>query len=276
MEWRDNLYQHEETPPKKIWDALANEIKDEPHRLRQDLYLFEAAPPVNTWGSISSALSPTPRKEAQKAPQPVPLYRKMLPYAASVAAACVIAIISIRMSDDTPGKVAAGISALRGSRTSEKNMGTALADSNKTKILSGAHDRDAAIPSEPKQPSPINKSSARPSVVNEFLPTDMALTRKDATASYTLRKPKKLFARVRFHDRNYIRVRDVNGNWSKVNYKLEDMVESLQQKDVPDAARYWESKLSDWQERMGRSTYVPAPGHFFDIIEMASALQKDQ
>lgn len=276
MEWRDNLYQHEETPPKNIWDALANEIKEEPHRLRQNLYLFEATPPAHSWESISSALSPIPRKEAQKALQPVPLYRKMLPYAASVAAACVIAIISIKMTNDKPGKVAAGISALRGSRASEKNMGTARTDSNPAKRFSGAQDQEETFQSETKRSSPQNESSARPSVVNEFPPTDIAVTHQDIATSYTRRKPKKFFARVRFHDRNYIRVCDVNGNWSKVNYKLEDMVESLQQKDVPDATKYWETKLSDWQERMGRSTYVPSPGHFFDIIEMASSLQKDQ
>jgi hypothetical protein len=276
MEWRDNLYQHEETPPKKVWDALAKELQEEPHRLRHELLRFEAVPTAHCWESISAALSPIPRTEEQKVPQIVPLYRKILPYAASVAAACTIIAISIWIMDHEPGKMAAGISSLSGSRASGKNLGTVQTDSNQTPGSVGSHDQHASIPAETKPSTTKNESTARSTVVTQTLPSAMTVSRQEITPSYARRKTKKFFTRVRFQDRNYIQVCDANGNWSRINYKLEEMVGSLQQKDAPDATRYWESKLSDWQQRMGRSTYMPAPGHFFDIIDMASALQEEQ
>lgn len=276
MEWRDNLYQHEETPPKKVWDALAKELQHEPNRLRDELLQFEAAPPVHSWESISAALSPISRTKEQKAPQTLPLYRKLLPYAASVAAACVIMAISIWIMDQGSGKMAAGISSLQGSRTPEKNIATNQTGSNTTARSADAVDQHAATPPETAPSAPKNESSAQTAVVSQSLPTEKTVSLQDIAPSHTRKKPKKFFTHVKFHDRNYIRVCDVNGNWSRINYKLEEMVESLQQKDVPDARRYWESKLSDWQQKMGNSAYMPAPGHFFDIIDMASALQKQQ
>lgn len=273
MEWRDNLYQHEETPPKKVWDALAKELQQEPNRLRHELLQFEATPPIHSWESISAALSPIPRTVEQKAPKTLPFYRKLLPYAASVAAACIITAISIWMMDHESGKMAAGISSLQGSRAPEKNIATNQTGSNTTARTADDHEKHAAIPVETRPSTPKNKSSAQ-TAVSQPLPTEKTVSLQDIAPSHTRRKSKKFFTHVKFHDRNYIRVCDVNGNWSRINYKLEGMVESLQQKDTPDATKYWESKLSDWQQRMGSSTYMPAPGHFFDIIDMASALQK--
>lgn len=78
-------------------------------------------------------------------------------------------------------------------------------------------------------------------------------------------------------DANYIEVCDSSRLvCNRINYKLEGMAECLHAKGSLAGSGPCNRELQEWVDRMEHSNYVPAPGHFFDIVELAASLQGDR
>lgn len=61
----------------------------------------------------------------------------------------------------------------------------------------------------------------------------------------------------------------------RINYKLEYMAPCLQAQGTATFSSACRREWQAWLEQMERSEYVPAPGHFFDIVELAASLSSN-
>ncbi|NDC77043.1 MAG: hypothetical protein EBZ67_04105, partial [Chitinophagia bacterium] len=63
---------------------------------------------------------------------------------------------------------------------------------------------------------------------------------------------------------------------NRINYKLEVMAKCLHTRGDKAGTDPCNRELQEWVDRMEHSAYVPAPGHFFDIVELAASLNGDR
>jgi hypothetical protein len=78
-------------------------------------------------------------------------------------------------------------------------------------------------------------------------------------------------------DANYLQVCDSSRVvCNRINYKLEGMAQYIHAKGAMAVSDPCNRELQEWVDRMEHSAYVPAPGHFFDIVELAASLIGDR
>ena len=56
MQWRSELYDHEESPPPDAWVAIQEALAEDAPQLRQQLLAHEAEPPPEAWAQIAASL----------------------------------------------------------------------------------------------------------------------------------------------------------------------------------------------------------------------------
>ena len=78
-------------------------------------------------------------------------------------------------------------------------------------------------------------------------------------------------------DANYIEVCDSSRLvCNRINYKLEVMAKCLHARGDMSGSDPCNREFQEWVDRMEHSAFVPAPGHFFDIVELAASLNGDR
>jgi|GEM_PF-651603 len=193
-------------------------------------------PPPETVWPTLSARLQPPRRGRH------PVVRLLQTYAMPAAAACLALFAAIRYAPQWPQQRLPGLTA-------------------------------AVIPPPPRPP--VEQQPATPTAT----PPGPGQPTADLAAAPTTGKRRNTPADprpTRRQDPNYIQVCDAKAdNCRRLNYKLEDMARCLGH-PMPAPADPCGQALRQWTERMGRSTYVPAPGHFLDIVEMVEALQSDR
>jgi hypothetical protein len=85
---------------------------------------------------------------------------------------------------------------------------------------------------------------------------------------------------VSYTDGNYIHVLDGSGAYKNVSYKFYDMVQVMYANDSESATakgkQYWQNTITAWNEKIVKSSFVPAAGNFFDLAEMISMLEENK
>lgn len=85
---------------------------------------------------------------------------------------------------------------------------------------------------------------------------------------------------VSYTDGNYIHVLDNSGAYKNVSYKFYDMVQVMYANDsksaTPQGKEYWQNTITAWNEKIVKSSFVPAAGNFFDLAEMLSMLEENK
>jgi len=193
-------------------------------------------PPPDTVWPAVSARLQQPRSGRH------PVVRILLAYGMPAAAACLAVIAAIRYAPQWPGQRLPGLTAAVG-RPSPQPPGQR----------------------QPAAPTVAPPGPGLPKAALAAAPMPGKGGRPPAEPRPTPRQ-----------DPNYIQVCDARAdNCRRLNYKLEDMARCLAH-PAPAPADPCGQALREWTERMEHSAYVPAPGHFFDIVEMVEALQADR
>lgn len=237
MEWQKRLYEYEQAPEPDQWPALSEHLHPGAGRLAGRLSDMEAAPPEDVWPAIAQAIAPPAR-------QATGLLRRIRGYAVPAAAAC-LAFLALRISlhtsaDDTRPTVATAIV--------------------RAPLLKEA-------PAVPPSPPAVQHSSAAAGSTNTNGPKK---NRPPVSASAGRHLPDP-------RDANYLEVCDPRGLvCNRINYKLEGMAECLHARTAVAASEPCNRELKEWVDRMEHSSYVPAPGHFFDIVELAASLREER
>ena len=263
--------------------AIQETLAEDAPQLRQQLLAHEAGPPPEAWARIAASLkedaSPATAAPVRR------ISRYAFRYAASIAAGlALLSVLAYLFTNDTRRS---GIGNLSTGITRHKAVNAPVEKATRQGDVT-LTDTPQAEPMEASTPQAEQVAPPAPALRKDIqTPTNLAV-RNDKPAGVTQAdrqknpggKPGK-FSRISYRDRNYILVSDGSGGWNRVNYKLARMVESLQdegrvEREPGEEADSWSSRLASWQERMERSTFIPSPGNFFDIAEMAAMLTDQQ
>lgn len=236
MEWQKRLYEHEQDPPADLWPHLSERLHNGRGRLAGRFADLEAAPPEDAWSAISKTVAINDTKGNG-------ILRRLVGWTVPAAAAC-LAYLAIRFfAPVSPsGPVPSAAAAL--SRVGKSKKPQEPSDPGQ-KVT-----RNLVVP-------PVRESVEEPTPAVKV--TAMA---RPAAGS---------------RDANYIEVCDSSRLvCNRINYKLEGMAECLHAKGSLAGSGPCNRELQEWVDRMEHSNYVPAPGHFFDIVELAASLQGDR
>lgn len=127
----------------------------------------------------------------------------------------------------------------------------------------------APIPGRTQRPSDPDRHAVR----NDVAPK----VRQDLQASIGTAIQAKARSTVAPRGANYIEVCDsARIVCNRLNYKLEPMARYIHARGSTAVSDPCNREFQEWVDRMEHSTFVPAPGHFFDIVELAASLQGDR
>jgi hypothetical protein len=236
MEWQKRLYDHEQAPPPDLWPALSDRLQKGPGTLAGRFADLEAAPPDDAWPAISQSIRDMDRKGNG-------ILRRLAGWAVPAAAAG-LAFLSVRiLSPASPTVGTPAATALSRVSVPQKSQAPSPSDTDR-KV------GRAASVTQVRQGLP---ASGGPSIPAKTRPIDVS------------------------RDRNYMEVCDSSRIvCNRINYKLESMARYIHAKGTMEGADPCNREFREWVDRMEHSAYIPAPGHFFDIVELAASLHGDR
>lgn len=256
MSWHKHLNELEEEVPKGAWDVIRNALALKQSNLQEKLQALESEPPPEAWISIRSALSNPKEIASESVPR---MYRLIRRHAVSAAIAA---------------SLAAAVWVYQYDPTTNQQAYTSISASIRPNVAR------TTIPRPPKANAP---DAARPTTMSATTPAlkpgvPSTISNSVVTSLATTRLPKKTAGvLLPSSPGNYIDICDPKGKCDRLTYKLEDFAASLQSPaslDTDDASSTSRHQRIDaWREKLGNSSYIPAAGHFFDILEMAAFLQ---
>ena len=229
MDWKKNLYQYTEQPPKGIWEAVSRELDEDIPAVREKMYGYEAIPPIAVWQAVSEDIS-----AKETAPSPVLWYQK--PW--NVAAAAVTAAVFFGAIYLYPEKFT------KGAATAVINPVSQQTPENTQQPAPSVASERTDQPALPVQVQPIQES-AKPIAENI---TSKPVARK--------RKPIK-----KINDSNYIYFTAADGEQMRLSYKLQPLLPAIRTKKHNDM-------LDQWSAALENSAFVPSGSNFFDIVDM--------
>jgi hypothetical protein len=240
MNWKEQLYHHEEMPPLEAWNRIAETIESDPVDLRRRLGDWETAPPEEAWHHIQDSIS-KPVIEAPVKPMRKPVWR----YWVAAAAVIGLGIGLYQLVSGPEGSLA-------------------------PKVATSLFPSDSPIRKEGKSP-PTTQTPAPAG--NTPKATIAATAETDAGHPHIFKEYHAPGAEVSYDDGNYIRVKARDGRSHRVSYKCVAMIPCLVKSAPQQDQRACEADLDKWARKLGTSGFIPSPDNFFDIAGMASMLE---
>jgi hypothetical protein len=279
MQWQKKLYQHEELPPPGVWDEIKKTLADEPYQVGLSLFELTDTPPAEVWEFVSAAIK-TPQIE-----QPKTIIhnirRTALSYAAAIAGIGLFISLLVFLLNNKPDQVgvkdlAAGLNFQDSPLVDDDKKDTA--GNVAGNLMEKTNDQASETPLI--EPAPVVK----PPRVTETLAVIQPSEQKSIpvkTPGNPVKKNTGLKNKVSYSDGNYILVYSPEGDYKRVSYKLADMVHTLHEtgqsaKSQNADTQRWNKVLSEWKEKIGQSSFIPAGTNFFDIAEMAEMLNAEK
>lgn len=296
MNWKNELYNHEVTPPAEMWDRIAHDLDDEFYPFRNKLYHAEVVPPNDSWHRVKQQLD----SEVNAVPG-VFRYRKLVRIA---AAAAIIGISFFTVNYFLTGSDAPAISErneIPGTKTTEtptsqppvkNDAGTenSLPESDKPLIASNTTSlRNARI--RRQTTSVMEQTEERTALnlpsVSTVTDDNSALTDRyplDHDASRHIRNLKgEIREDVRLMDlpNSYFLMTGPNGQSVRVSSKFRNTIQYLNGSDKEELldvilreSQYWRSQFREWKDEVGRSAFIPSAQNFMDITALMQLLQQ--
>lgn len=264
MKWQERLNEHEERPRPEVWASLKDRMEVQNSDLAGKVLDLELTPPAGAWSEIRKRLSEEENKTQTNQPGIIRrIGRRYIPAAAMVASVVLLTTIYVRESQKRPdqsAKLAASIH-------------VPISDMQKTE----------PAPTEPVVPAeaPKNKTANSPPIALQ--------SPKYASVRKTNRNYISNGGRLHDHHEkkqlliergiNYIQICGNSTQCDRLTYKLEEFApcihEAADRRHASKPATEKERRIDDWRRKLQQSDYVPAAGHFLDILEMASMLSRE-
>ncbi|MBX3239054.1 MAG: hypothetical protein KIT80_09755 [Chitinophagaceae bacterium] len=287
MKWKEEIYNHEVTPPSNVWDKIIKDLDSGDFVVfKQKLFHSEETPPVEAWRNIKTMLSE---------PKVIPLGKKNNMLVKMLAAAACIGIMFFSvnyffMKDDS---IEPATAKTQPSEKAEK------ADSLQEDTPAEAADNPqpeytvAAIQTGSSSQRAIATGSSFYEYEN-FDNTLSAVTLKQEGFSDRMdmagglnKKIRNLKGEIREDvslldlPNSYFMMTGPNGQSLRVSSKFRNTIQYLNsegREEMLDVilreSQYWKSIFRDWKTRVGNSSFVPSVDNFMDIAELMELIQE--
>jgi hypothetical protein len=257
---KNKLYNYEQTPPPKVWDAIAAAL-DESHisdAFPSTLYNAVATPPSSAWDKIAGSL------DAEQSPV-IPMRRKtriLFRYAAAVAAIAIITFGIIKWTRNSDIPTAEDVTVSK-DHSAPDNATVLPGENSVVKTSTGkedlyTEDNNAHTESINSVKSPAGRKIKKAAFAVSNTPGAM-----EPAYAYNEHTPN-------LADR-YIMLMTPNGI-IRMSKKLGDIVCCVtgeeQNEDCKDQVKKWQEKLA--------ASPVAAPGNFMDILSLVSSLNETE
>lgn len=275
------MYQHEETPPPGVWDAIAVRLDDDEEHatLAGKMTVYETKPPANAWDHIAASLDTVNTGNS----------------------ATIIPIQSSSNKRKTRWLVAAVMAGLV--------ILTAwwlLQGNNKNRVKDTADNTAAAIPQQDSNHSPAATEQDLPpkeityadNRSNNRRPANRSNGRalKYAAAvnypSYNSEYP-IIINSTPIHEESSTVVRDrnqqtmngdyliisaPNGDRTRISSKFANVIRYLNDDDAGQSgeAEAWKKRFQDWRKKIMQSAFIPSTGNFLDIADLKELVEENQ
>ncbi len=297
MKWKNELYNHEVSPPVHVWDRVVHDLDNEFLVFRNRLYNAEAAPPENSWELIRYTLD-TPHLTHPKSFG----IKKALRIAAAAALIGICFFTAnyfIAGSDQskTTGKKTLPANKAGNHQANPPVAGRneaadiAVPESSKPMIASHTGARKKYKTQQSRAPA-LNDIYAEEAAFNappvSSIPYDnTAITDRydlDHAAAKRIRNLKgEVKEDVRLMDlpNSYFLMTGPNGQSVRVSSKFRNTIQYLNgsgKEELLDVilreSQYWRNQFRAWKEEVGHSTFIPSAENFMDISELMKLLQE--
>ena len=262
--WQDRIYNHEETPPKSVWDAIAKELD---------------------------------KNEKEKSPEKKN-NTKIIYWKIAAAASVIFVLIATALYFNKPGRNskpdAASVPAVHSPKKIVKSLHTdikpALA-SAKTK--STGSDSFALKTSPLKCKKIISPFHTKEKVIN-LQPTMYA---KSEESKPQITNP-EINYKEKLKDINGKEINDIalmntpnsyisfigpNGQEVKLSSKFSNIIGYLNNPETEEyldkvisESAFWRNKFKQWRDKMTSNSLAPSPSNFMDIIELSKLLSESK
>jgi hypothetical protein len=264
MKWQQRLNEHEVPPHPQVWDALKDRMALQNSSIPGKMHEMEVPPPADAWNEIRMRLTED-ATSAEKARIPLirRISRRYASAAAMVASIILVTILYLRestiKSDRSPAINAA--------------MTPPIEESGR---LSSAETKDQTGSNEQ-----IDAVSEKATLPGQSLPavSDHYQTSSHASAS-KVNTPKFRNTVQIEPGSNYIRICGSTGDCDRLTYKLEEWAPCIHESSAQSLAGQVLTeevrRIESWRRNLEQSDYIPAAGHFLDILDMVSMLNGER
>ncbi|MCO5240513.1 MAG: hypothetical protein M9904_10695 [Chitinophagaceae bacterium] len=293
MKWKNEIYEHEVTPPHQVWNRISHDLENELIVFKDRLHHIEVTPPENNWDQILNKLD---------APHPTKVRYISIKKVIRIAAAAAIIgiafftanyfITDIDTGKTTGQKIQPAVKESNPVHTpvTEKaeTPGIANPETGKTIIASNTGLKKAKIRRNTDMPGEVYLNSRQmdaPSVSSidfDTAPVTDRYNLDDATSKRIRNLKGEIREDVRLMDlpNSYFYMTGPNGQSVRVSSKFRNTIQYLngsEKEEMLDVilreSRYWRDQFKTWKEKVGTSTFIPSADNFMDISELMKLLQ---
>ncbi|PWU01642.1 MAG: hypothetical protein C5B52_06980 [Bacteroidetes bacterium] len=304
MDWRNELYNWEESPPEDSWKKISLDLDNEFLSVKKRFSTYEELPPANMWDRIVSKLNVG---KAVVIPLPSKWNRKRF-YRMAVAAAIAALVITgveflffrTKTKEASPVQNA-GVTAKTDTslaRPESANPITANAGGLKNIISKIIYPKKNSVPVAGADATAEQTAEITPAVTAEednSLPENQltvdqisGLTDKYDLNTYSKRVKNQKGEEtddVNITDlmNSYFHLTDGSGSDVRVSSKFKSLKGVLGSNPktedilgmILSGNDYWNSVISIWQKKLVNSGFIPSPENFMDIHELMKLMQED-
>lgn len=293
MKWKNEIYQHEVTPPDGVWNRIVHDLDNEFIVFKNTFHNLEINPPGSSWDIIQNTLN---------TPQDTKISSITIKKVIRIAVAAAIIGISfftanyfitdIKPNTTTGQKVQPG--------TQNDNLISSPDTKNTEKLQTTVSHNStpviASITGSPKNTTPQNSTPSGMYSNDQTLNTpaissiqldEIPISDRynlDNTASKRIRNLKgEIKEDVRLLDlpNSYFYMTGPNGQSIRVSSKFRNTIQYLngsEKEEMLDVilreSRYWRNQFKIWKEEVGTSTFIPSANNFMDISELMKLLSQ--
>ncbi len=263
MKWQQRLNEHEVAPHPQLWDALKDRMALQDSGMRRKMLDMEVPPPAHSWNDIRQQLAKeAPHTETPRIPLIRQISRRYVSAAAMTASVILLTVLFIRES------------------SSNSDKSPALTAAMKSPL------RDIQLPSDPTPSSPgtatppetDKESTALSNPTLPPVPATIPTSSHSSASKRNISNPRTL---VQIEpDNNYIRICGRPAECDRLTYKLEEWAPCIHESTAKGQGALElteeERRIESWRKNLEQSDYIPAAGHFLDILEMVSMLNRER
>jgi len=290
--WKNRILNHEETPPKGVWDSIAAKMdaEDKAHLpgFVSKLNGYETTPPPAAWDNIVSALDTEAASVPGKKSKVIVLYRR-LAVAASILVLVTAALFLLNRTTDKPDGIAKNII---------KEQQLAAADTQLPKAtgvtvpVTSGNNNIAVVQRHTTLQQPVNVVTQDNTTSNDIDPIDYAKADVSPLTTDPLANNNE---KIRNSNGNVVMDLDQlgapntyvitslgpNGEERRVSSKIAAYIGYLND-NTPDTEEYldkivkesaiWKARLKQWSDKLANTTVSPSFSNYLDVFELSNLL----